>query len=91
MAFVCVYCWMKRQMVIYYNNQADGTRSCLHVAADTVATPAEAMKRKRLQPADKPRCESIQDLSRVVMTVLLTETQTGLQRVDGYHKTSNPF
>lgn len=91
MVFVCVYCWMKPQLVIYYNNQADGTNSCLHVVADTVAAPAEAMKRKRLQPVDKPRCESIQGLSRAVMAVLLIETQTGLQQVDGYHKTSNPF
>lgn len=87
MVFVCVYCWMKHQLVLYYNNQADGTNSCLH--ADTVAAPAEAMRRKKLQPVDKPRCEFIQGLSRAVMAVLLIETQPGRQQVDGYSKTSN--
>lgn len=59
---ICVYYWIKHQLAIYYNNQADGTNGCLRAAADTLAAPAGAMK--ALQPVDKPRCESIQDLSR---------------------------
>lgn len=59
---ICVYYWIKHHLAIYYNNQADGTNGCLRAAADTLAAPAGAMK--ALQPVDKPRCESIQDLSR---------------------------
>lgn len=82
--FVCVYCWIKHQLAIYCNNQADGTNGCLRAAADTVAAPAEAMK--GLQPVDKPRCESIQGLSGAVKAVLLMEVQPGLD-----HKPSCPF
>lgn len=42
---VCVYTWMKHQLAIYSNNQADGVTSCL--CTDSVAAPAEAT---RLQP-----------------------------------------
>lgn len=54
---VCVYTWMKHQLAIYSNNQADGVTSCL--CPGSVAAPAEAT---RLQPVGEGgfrRCHSL--------------------------------
>lgn len=46
--FAFVYCWIKHWLEFSCHNQADGTNGWLHVAADTEAAPAEAVK--GLQP-----------------------------------------
>lgn len=58
---VCVYTWMKHQLAIYSNNQADGVTGCL--CTGSVAAPAEAT---RLQPVggarqtlSRPWCASL--------------------------------